>query len=107
MLDSSRVVSLTEPDGEGPDGLWAAGGPRDGVSGQQEVCPPGPRCKELHVSSRLLLPNHVTVHHICHANWIAQISVIVFSKIALDSITNRLPFSGDQRGKNHRRSTVT
>lgn len=96
MLDSSRVVSLTEPNGEGPDGLRAAGGTRDGVSGQQEVCPSGPRCKELHVSSRLLLPNHVTVHHILHASWMAQISVIVFNKIALDSITSQLPFTCDE-----------
>lgn len=41
----------TEPNGEGLDGLRAAGSQRDGVSGQQEVCPSRPRCQELHVSS--------------------------------------------------------
>lgn len=40
----------TEPNGEGLDGLRAAGSQRDGVSGQQEVCPSRPRCQELHVS---------------------------------------------------------
>lgn len=41
----------TEPNGEGLDGLRAAGSQGDGVSGQQEVCPSRPRCQELHVSS--------------------------------------------------------
>lgn len=44
-----------EPDCEGPDGLRTAGGQRDGVSGQQEVCPSGPSCQELHVSSHLFI----------------------------------------------------
>lgn len=39
-----------EPDSEGPDGLRAAGGQRDGVPGQQEVRPSRPRRQELHVS---------------------------------------------------------
>lgn len=45
------VVFPTEPNGERPHGFRAAGGQRDGVSGQQEVCPPRPRRQELHVSS--------------------------------------------------------
>lgn len=47
----NRVVVFTEPNGEGLDGLRAAGSQRDGISGQQEVCPSRPRCQELHVSS--------------------------------------------------------
>lgn len=41
---------FTEPNGEGPDGLRAAGSQRDGVPGQQEVCPSRPCSQELHVS---------------------------------------------------------
>lgn len=45
----------TEPNSEGPNGLRAAGGQRDGVSSQQEVCPPRPSSQELHVSCHLFV----------------------------------------------------
>ncbi len=58
------VVFPTEPNSKGSDGVRAAGGQRDGVSGQQEVCPSRPSCQELHVSSQLLIQYHMRVYSI-------------------------------------------
>lgn len=56
MIPNQRMLLFsTEPNSEGPDGLRAAGGQRDGVSRQQEVCSSRPSCQELHVSSPLCI----------------------------------------------------
>lgn len=65
MIANQRMALFpTEPNSEGPDGLRAAGGQRDGVSGQQEVCSPRPGCQELHVSSLLFIQHYESVYHL-------------------------------------------
>lgn len=70
----SNLLPLAEPNGEGSDGLRAAGGQRDGVSGQQEVCPSGPGCQELHVSSHFLFPHPEALCEILQPSQLLSVS---------------------------------